>query len=99
MALLHVDVHLRADAEAVPGATPVLMQGVETVARAAMASSARARFTQPALVNGAVGLVMAPRGRLFVVLSFSFADGKIRGIEVIADSARLRLLDLAVLET
>ena len=55
-----------------------------------------ARFAQPALVNGAVGIVAA-RGRLFRVLRFSFADGKIASIEVIGDPARLRELDLAVL--
>ena len=59
---------------------------------------AAARFAQPALVNGAVGIVAAPRGRLFRVLRFSFADGKIARVEVIGDPARLRELDLAVLD-
>jgi hypothetical protein len=68
------------------------------VARGALASSERARFTQPALVNGTVGLVMAPRGRLFLVLGFTITDGKITDIDVVADPARLRQLDLAVLD-
>ena len=73
------------------------------MARGALASSERARFTQPALVNGAVGLVMAPRGRLFLVLGFTITEGKIiEGkiieIDVIADPDRLRRLDLAILE-
>ena len=48
-------------------------------------------------MNGTVGLVVAPRGRLFRALSFTFADGKIAHIEVIGEPARLRQLDLAVL--
>jgi hypothetical protein len=61
-------------------------------------ASERAEFTQPALVNGAVGLVMAPRGRLFLVLGFTIADDKITEIDVIADPDRLRQLDLAVVD-
>ncbi len=40
---------------------------------------------------------MAPRGRLFRALSFTFTRGKIVQIDVIADPERLRQLDLAVL--
>jgi RNA polymerase sigma-70 factor (ECF subfamily) len=68
------------------------------VAKGAFAASERVRFTQPALVNGAVGLVMAPRGRLFLVLGFTITDSKITEIDVIADPDRLRQLDLAVLD-
>jgi RNA polymerase sigma-70 factor (ECF subfamily) len=63
-----------------------------------MAAMDRARYTGPALVNGAVGLVMAPRGRLFLVLSFTITDGKITEIDVIAEPDRLRQLDIAVLD-
>jgi RNA polymerase sigma-70 factor (ECF subfamily) len=42
-------------------------------------------------------VVVAPRGRLLVVLAFTFADGKIVAIDVVADPERLRALDLAVL--
>jgi hypothetical protein len=68
------------------------------VAKGALAFSRRARFAQPALVNGAVGLVVAPQGRLFVVLGFAFTDDKVAAIDVIADPPRLRRLDLAVLQ-
>ena len=44
-----------------------------------------------------VGVVMAPRGRLFRALSFTITRGKIVQIDVIADPERLRQLDLAVL--
>jgi RNA polymerase sigma factor (sigma-70 family) len=52
---------------------------------------------QPALIDGAVGLVIAPRGRVFRVLRFTLAYGKIARVEVIGDPERLRQLDLAVL--
>jgi RNA polymerase sigma-70 factor (ECF subfamily) len=100
--LLDPDVELHADAGALPTGRPtgtaVSIRGAHAVARGAMASSGRAAFTQPALVDGAVGLVMAPRGRLFLVLSFEYDGDTITGIDVIADPERLRGLELAVLE-
>jgi hypothetical protein len=57
----------------------------------------RARFAQVALVNGTVGLVVAPRGRLVVAIGLTIKDDKIAEIDVIADPSRLRQLDLAVL--
>ena len=48
-------------------------------------------------MNGAVGLVLAPRGRLFRVVTFKFAQGKIIQMDVVADPGRLQQLDLAVL--
>jgi RNA polymerase sigma-70 factor (ECF subfamily) len=49
-------------------------------------------------VDGAVGLVIAPRGRLLRVLTFTITGSTIAEIEVIADPERLRRLQLAVLE-
>src|SRR6266540_1072741 len=98
VALLHPDVVLHADRAAGPTPEPVLIRGAHAVAKGARLASGRARFTQPALVNGSVGLVMAPRGRLFLVLGFTITAGKITDIDVIADPDRLRQLDLAVLD-
>ncbi|HKU99140.1 MAG TPA: RNA polymerase subunit sigma-70, partial [Vineibacter sp.] len=52
---------------------------------------------QPVLVDGAVGLFVAPGGRLRVVLRLAFRNGRIAGIEAIADPERLRQINLAVL--
>jgi RNA polymerase sigma-70 factor (ECF subfamily) len=98
VALLHPEVVLRADREAGPTPAPIVIRGARFVAKGAFAASERARFSQQALVNGAVGLVMAPRGRLFLVLGFTIAGDKITEIDVIADPDRLRQLDLAVLD-
>jgi hypothetical protein len=51
-----------------------------------------------ALVNGAVGVVVAPRGRLLMVLGFTISGEKTFEIDAIADPARLRQLDLTVLD-
>lgn len=60
-------------------------------------SAGGAKAAQPALVNGAVGVVVAPRGRLMMVLDFTIASGKIVAIDAIADPERLGRLELAVL--
>ena len=49
-------------------------------------------------MNGAVGLVWAPRGRPRVVFDLTITSGKIVEIDLIADPARLRQLDLTVLD-
>jgi RNA polymerase sigma-70 factor (ECF subfamily) len=49
-------------------------------------------------VNGSVGIVVARHGRLFLVLNLTVTGGKIVEINVVADPARLRQLDLAVLD-
>jgi RNA polymerase sigma-70 factor (ECF subfamily) len=51
-----------------------------------------------AIVNGVVGVVIAPCGRLFLVLAFMFARDKIVKIDVIADPSRLGQLELALLD-
>jgi RNA polymerase sigma-70 factor (ECF subfamily) len=60
-------------------------------------SGGRAEHSQLALVDGAVGIVFAPGGRLQVVLALTISDRRIAAIDVIADPDRLRRLELAVL--
>jgi len=96
VAVLDPDVVLRADREAVPAGASREVRGAPAVAR--RAAKGRARAARPALVNGAVGVVVAPRGRLLMVLGFTIRGGEIVEIDAIADSARLRKLDLAVLD-
>ncbi len=56
------------------------------------------RFAEPALVDGTVGVVVAPRGRLLLALTFTIEGEKIVGYELIAEPTRLQQLDLAVLD-
>jgi RNA polymerase sigma factor (sigma-70 family) len=95
LAVLDPDVVLRGDAVAMRSAAPKEIRGAAALANRAAKGGARA--AQPALVNGAVGVVVAPRGQLTMVLSFTTVDGKIVAIDAIGDPERLRELDLAVL--
>jgi RNA polymerase sigma factor (sigma-70 family) len=97
LAVLDPDVMLRADRGAVPSGVSREVHGAPAVAKGALAFSGRARFAQVALVNGAVGIVVAPRGRLLLVLGFTITRGRIVEVDVVADPERLRQLDLAVL--
>jgi RNA polymerase sigma-70 factor (ECF subfamily) len=96
LAVLDPDVVLWSDRPALPSGALRETHGAMTVARRAMVGGARA--AQPALVNGAVGVVVAPRGRLLMVLVFTIRGGKIVEIDAVADPERLRQLELAVLD-
>jgi RNA polymerase sigma-70 factor (ECF subfamily) len=98
LAVLDPDVVRRADHVALPvGAAPEV-RGARVVAEETRSNAKRARLARPALIDGALGLVVAPRGRLVVALALEITDGKITAIDVIADPDRLRQLDLAVLD-
>ncbi len=94
LAVLDPDVVLRADRAAVQAGSSREVRGAASVAET---FSGRARFAQPALVNGAVAAVWAPRGRPRVVFGFTITRGKIVAIDLVADPARLRQLRLSVL--
>jgi RNA polymerase sigma factor (sigma-70 family) len=98
IALLDADVTLTGDATASPSGRPLVLHGAAKVARGAHSASSRAGNSQLALVDGEVGIVWAPAGHLQVVLRLtSRPDGKITGIDVIADPDRLGRLRLALL--
>ncbi len=96
LAALDTDVVLRVDATAAGSATTI--RGAQAVAANARAFSANARFAEPALVDGAVGIVVAPGGRLALVLRFGIVGDKITAIDIEADPNRLQRLELAVLD-
>jgi len=74
------------------------VRGARSWAAEAIRAARGARFAHPALVDGIVGLVVAPKGRLFRVLRFSFSGNKIAAIEVVGDSERLRAMEITVLD-
>ncbi len=98
VALLDSDVTLTADGASVPSGTATVLRGADMVARGATMSSGRAGQSQLALVDGSVGIVFAPAGRLQVVLVLDVsAERLVTSIDVVADPARLRQLQLALL--
>lgn len=97
VAVLDPEVVVRVDeAAARPGAAREI-RGARNWAKGAIAFSRLARSIQPMLVDGAVGLVWAPHGKPLRVLEFKIKDGKIFRVDVVANPARLRDLDLAML--
>ena len=96
LAVLAPDVVLRNDRAAAPAGAPREIHGAAEVARRAFVG--RARAAQAALVNGAVGVVVAPRGRLVRALRFTIANGKITEIEVIGNPVRLGGLDVSIVD-
>jgi RNA polymerase sigma-70 factor, ECF subfamily len=97
LAVLDPDVVARADRGAVPAGASREVRGARAVAEQALAFSQFARLAQPVLVNGAAGIVSwLPGGRPFSVMGFTVRRGKIVAIDILADPARLRQLDLPV---
>src|SRR5262252_9016935 len=97
VALLDPEAVVRVDGAASAGLSVV--RGAAAVAGQVLATGgfARlARMAQPALVNGAAGVVLTAEGRPFGVVGFTVRRGKIAEIDIFGDPARLRRLDLAV---
>jgi len=57
--------------------TPRELRGALTWAKQLIAMSRGLRFVQPALINGSVGLIVAPGGRLSRIVAFTFTSAKI----------------------
>ncbi len=96
LAVLDPGVVFQADRAAVAAGGPKEVRGAPAVAKL---FAGRAQAAKPALVNGEVGVIVAPRGQLFLVFVPTIAHGKIVKIEVIAEPERLDRLDIAVLHS
>ncbi|MEU7144086.1 sigma-70 family RNA polymerase sigma factor [Nocardia sp. NPDC046473] len=97
LAVLAPDVIRVADPAALPAGMSAVVRGAQSVAKETVLLQSRSRVATLALVNGAVGILVAPRGKLLLALTVTVRDARVAGYEVIADPARLRELDLAVL--
>ena len=101
LAVLEPDAEIRIEAAARIDAPPDEV-GKDRVVRGASAwigrfvQMSRAQVgVQLAMIDGTVGLVVAPGGRLARVMRFTIAGDKVARIEVLADPARLRALEIA----
>jgi RNA polymerase sigma-70 factor (ECF subfamily) len=103
VALLDPDAMLRSDAGARRPDRSLVIRGAAAVARQALGGGTggervrQAALLQPALVNGAAGMVVIVGGRPITLMGFTVAGGKIVEIDVIADPQRVRRLASAVL--
>jgi RNA polymerase sigma factor (sigma-70 family) len=97
VAVLHPDVVFRIDRGAISAGPPSrVARGAEAVAQQVLTFGRPfAPHARPAVVNGAAGgYVVSSQGRPIAVAGFTVAKGKIVEIDVLADPARLRKLDL-----
>jgi RNA polymerase sigma factor (sigma-70 family) len=90
VAVLDPDVVLRADTGV--GILKVV-RGAEAVSAQALSFARFAHSSMPALVNGTVGMVNAPDGRLQSVMAVTITNGRIVEIHILADPPRLERLD------
>ncbi|HZU47871.1 MAG TPA: sigma-70 family RNA polymerase sigma factor [Mycobacterium sp.] len=94
ISVLHPDVALRGDFG--PGAVRSV-RGASAVAGLAHSYAMPKREVRPATVNGAAGAVIYVTGRPTAVMGFVVRDGRIAGIDVLADPARLATIDLSAM--
>ena len=99
VAVLDPDVVFHVDRGALRPGAPRETRGAAAVAEGVLQYGRRlARFAQPALVNGAAGVVVAAGGRPLAVAGFTVVGGRIVELDLLADPVRLRALDLTVLD-
>jgi RNA polymerase sigma factor (sigma-70 family) len=98
LSVLDPNVVLRNDPVFTPVANVPVVRGSEAVAKQANQFAGRARGgMKSVLVNGSVGVIAGHLDQPIFILEFTVVDGKITEIDMIADQARLRGLDIAVL--
>lgn len=96
MDLLDPAFSVHADATSAPRGVPEL-HGAEAWAKLAVAESHGARLARVAMVDGEIGIIVAPRGRLFRVLQFTFANDRIARMEIIGNPEHLRSIAVSSL--
>jgi RNA polymerase sigma-70 factor (ECF subfamily) len=99
MTVLDPDIVLRADGGALASASR-FVRGAQAVAEQAATFSRLGLSNQVVLVNGDVGLLSRRSdGRLFSVIGFTIAHGRIVEMHILADPERLSRLDLSAIKS
>jgi RNA polymerase sigma factor (sigma-70 family) len=98
VAVLDPGVVLRSDGGTRRRSITMLIRGASEVAGRALTFARLSPWVRPALVNGAAGVVVVPRGRPFAVMGFTVVDDRIVAIDALSDPDRLSELDLTVLD-
>ena len=89
---------VRIDAPPEEVGQPREVKGASMWVRQMVALSRGLRFgVQTALIDGSIGLIVAPRGKLVRALMFTVENATVTRVEAVGDPARLRGLDIAVL--
>jgi RNA polymerase sigma-70 factor, ECF subfamily len=96
LAVLAPDVVRTADPVSLPAGVAPVARGARRVAEETVLLAKRSRVAAPAVVDGGLGVVVAPRGRLALVLTVTVEGDRITSYEVIGDPARLAGLTISV---
>src|SRR5262245_17099735 len=94
VSMLDPDVVFQADSTAMRGGPARVVRGATAVAKL---YSGRAHGAGSALIDGAVGVVVAPVGRLLMVIHVTFSAGRITKLDVVADPAKLSVVEIVAL--
>jgi RNA polymerase sigma factor (sigma-70 family) len=78
--------------------TVVSVRGAAAVAGRALSGARFAQVTLPALINGAVGVVMATDGRPISLMAFTITAAKIVAVDLTDDPGRIAEADLTILD-
>ena len=96
LAVLDPGVVRHADAVGLPPGVPLEVTGANAVVEETLLLTRNARFADVVVVNGGMGLVVAPRGRLLLALTFDIKDSRITQYSVIGDPQRLKQMQFAL---
>lgn len=97
LAVLAPDVVRTADRAILPPGIAPVVRGAAAVAQETVFLRNRSQAAGLALIDGTVGIVVAPAGRLAAVLRVTVHDDKVTAYEVVADPERLGALTVTVL--
>ena len=97
VALLDPDLIVRVDGAAAATGRPVEVHGARTWASTAVTFAALLQHIEIALIDGHIGVVHAPGGKLLRVLDLTIEDERITRIDVVADPARLDRVEVSAL--
>jgi RNA polymerase sigma-70 factor (ECF subfamily) len=75
---------------------PTELRGAGPVAEETRGNMARAVDAVAVLVDGRIGVVVAPAGHLAVAIRLTIVAARITAIDIVTDPARLAALDLAL---
>jgi RNA polymerase sigma-70 factor (ECF subfamily) len=96
IAVLDPNLKVTIDRNALPPGSPDVVRGARNWASQAIAFSRQISHIRAAVVDGHMGVILAPNGHLSRVLRLRIEGDKINEIEIVADARRLERLTLVV---
>ncbi|MFE7776632.1 RNA polymerase sigma factor SigJ [Streptomyces sp. NPDC057445] len=97
VSLLDPDVVLRVDGGVLAAGASKVVRGAETVAGQALMFRHFSPYARSVLINGTVGSITLPEGKAVAIMAFTFSNGKVVQLDILADPERLRQIDVAAL--